>query len=115
MFQVMRRIARGSSVSDAFATWARGGQSTSVQRNNRTSTAPSGRSVSARGSTVIEKHDDRNGSRKRSAGNRIAPLTRDVMSFRAYHRNRRVDWLPDQGFYEDCQVLLSQPSEWPNN
>src|SRR5439155_23296239 len=24
-------------------------------------------------------------------------------------------WLPDQGFYEDCQVLLSQLSEWPNN
>jgi hypothetical protein len=23
-------------------------------------------------------------------------------------------WLPDQGFYEDCQVLLSQLSEWPS-
>jgi hypothetical protein len=26
-----------------------------------------------------------------------------------------VAWLPDQGFYEDCQVLQSQLGEWPNN
>ena len=25
------------------------------------------------------------------------------------------NWLPDQGFYEGCQVLQSQLSEWPNN
>ena len=24
-------------------------------------------------------------------------------------------WLPDQGFYEDCQVLQGQLGEWPNN
>jgi hypothetical protein len=24
-------------------------------------------------------------------------------------------WLPDQGFYEDCQVLQSRLGEWPNN
>jgi hypothetical protein len=26
-----------------------------------------------------------------------------------------MHWLPDQGFYEDCQVLQSQLGEWPKN
>jgi hypothetical protein len=42
-------------------------------------------------------------------------LTAGIKRYLCVRNGQAPKWLPDQGFYEDCQVLQSQLGEWPNN